>query len=91
MNTFLKINKVNFYTKNFQSANRYALEDLTNQWRNHKISNLHYLMEINKYSGRSFLDPVNYPVLPWIIANYECKELIFRDLRKTLGSLVIFF
>ena len=89
MTNFLKMNKVNFYTKNFQTANRYALEELTNLWRAHKISNLHYMMEVNKFSGRSYLDPVNYPVLPWIIANYDYKELIFRDLGKTLGALVL--
>lgn len=31
------------------------------------------MMILNKYSGRSYLDPVNYPVMPWIIANYEFK------------------
>lgn len=89
MSNFLKLNKVNFYTKNFNTSMKQSVDEVTYLWKNEKISNLHYLMEINKLSGRSFLDPVNYPVLPWIISNYDCKELIFRDLGKTLGALVI--
>ncbi len=45
------------------------------------------MMILNKYSGRSYLDPVNYPVMPWVVANYDIKEFVFRDLSKTLGSL----
>jgi len=44
-------------------------------------------MLLNKYSGRSYLDPVNYPVMPWIIANYDFKEMVYRDLSKSLGAL----
>ena len=73
MANFLRMNKVHFYTKNFQQNNKNALEEVTSLWKNSKISNLHYLMEVNKISGRSYLDPVNYPVLPWIISDYNCK------------------
>lgn len=51
------------------------------------MTNLQYLMILNKYSGRSYLDPVNYCVMPWVVANYDFKELVFRDLSKTLGAL----
>ena len=88
MGSFLKLNKVNFYTKNFISQDKYQLDELTQLWRASKISNFHYLLELNKLSGRSFLDPVNYPVVPWTIANYDYKELSYRDLSKTLGALV---
>lgn len=51
------------------------------------MTNFQYLMVLNKYSGRSYLDPVNFFVVPWVVANYDFKELVFRDLSKTLGSL----
>jgi hypothetical protein len=47
-------------------------------------------MQINKYAGRSYLDPTYYPVMPWIISSYEFKEFNYRDLSKTLGALVLF-
>jgi hypothetical protein len=44
-------------------------------------------MILNKYSGSSYLDPVNYPAIPWVISNYDYKQLLYRDLTKTLGAL----
>ena len=61
---------------------------MTALWRNHKISNFQYLMLVNKYAGRSYLDPANYPVFPWIIATYDCQKYTYRDLSKTMGALV---
>ena len=55
-------------------------------------------MLLNKYSGRTYNDLVQYPVFPWVITNYsaaECevnskfiqnKENI-RDLTKPSGAL----
>jgi hypothetical protein len=44
-------------------------------------------MILNKYSGRSYLDPVSYPVLPWVVSNFDFKQFVYRDLSKTLGAL----
>jgi hypothetical protein len=46
-------------------------------------------MLVNKYAGRSYLDPANYPVFPWIIDNYSSKEYGYRDMNKSVGALVI--
>jgi len=54
------------------------------------MSNFKYLMLVNKYSGRSYLDPANYPVFPWIIASYDYKQYQYRDLSKPMGALVFF-
>lgn len=85
----MKINKVRFFTKKFKYNSNPAqeVEDCTTKWLNGTITNLHYLMFLNKYSGRSCLDPVHYPVLPWVISAYDCKEFIYRDLTKSLGGL----
>jgi hypothetical protein len=38
-----------------------------------QISNFDYLMLLNKYSGRSFNDPNQYYVFPWVLSDYESK------------------
>ena len=40
----------------------------TKQWINGTMSSFEYLMILNQYGGRTFLDIGQYPVFPWIIA-----------------------
>ena len=64
----------------------------TEMWRKRDISNFDYLMMLNCYSGRSFRDIHQYPVMPWVLADYESKELClsnpasFRDFRYPMNS-----
>ena len=51
------------------------LELTTYKWRNKKISNFDYLMYLNTLAHRSFNDLTQYPVFPWIIADYTSKIL----------------
>ena len=44
------------------------------EWQQWKISTLEYLMWLNIYSGRSFNDLTQYPILPWLIINYQKDE-----------------
>ena len=66
---------------------------IQDQWVNGKISNFDYLMKLNFFSGRSFLEPSLYPFFPWIIQNYSTETLdldddsIFRDLSKPMGTM----
>lgn len=85
----MKLNHIAFYTKRFVHNAQTAIDEATMQWKQRKISNFHYLMLINKYAGRSYLDPANYPVFPWIIASYDFKQYLHRDLTKTIGALVL--
>lgn len=68
-------------------------KNFTLKWLNNEISNFHYLMLINQYSGRSFNDLNQYPVFPWIISDYKSDTLdlankeIYRDLTKPIGAL----
>ncbi|VAH50628.1 unnamed protein product [Triticum turgidum subsp. durum] len=63
------------------------------RWANWEISNFEYLMELNTLSGRSYNDITQYPVFPWIIADYQSKVLnlddpsAYRDLSKPVGAL----
>eukprot|EP01105_Mastigella_eilhardi_P005674 TRINITY_DN1731_c0_g1_i3.p1 TRINITY_DN1731_c0_g1~~TRINITY_DN1731_c0_g1_i3.p1 ORF type:complete len:2359 (-),score=485.36 TRINITY_DN1731_c0_g1_i3:92-7168(-) len=67
--------------------------DLTNQWINRKISNFDYLMSLNTLAGRTFNDLSQYPVFPWVLADYTASQLdltkqaTFRDLAMPMGAL----
>ncbi|PSN41666.1 Neurobeachin-like protein 1 [Blattella germanica] len=64
---------------------------LTQKWVNREISNFDYLMQLNTLAGRTYNDLSQYPVFPWILADYSSKELdlknpsTFRDLSKPIG------
>lgn len=61
-------------------------------WVKGSISNLEYLMMLNKLSSRSFNDISQYPVFPWILKDYSNKELkledqnFFRNLAYPIGA-----
>lgn len=50
-------------------------------------------MALNVIAGRSFNDISQYPVFPWVLADYISSELdlnnpaSFRDLSKPMGAL----
>ena len=54
---------------------------------------LEYLMRLNTASRRSYNDLMQYPVMPWVLADY-CSDTIdladpdaYRDLSKPIGAL----
>lgn len=57
-----------------------------------EISNFQYLMHLNTLAGRSYNDLMQYPVFPWILADYESEELdfanpkTFRNFAKPMGA-----
>jgi len=38
-----------------------------------EISNFEYLMCLNTLAGRSYNDLMQYPVFPWVIADYDSQ------------------
>ena len=48
--------------------------NITKIWTNCLLSNFDYLLILNRYSSRSYNDPTQYPVLPWLLSEY--KDLI---------------
>lgn len=62
-------------------------------WRKRKISNFDYIMALNRMAGRSFNDITQYPVFPWILADYTSATIdlsdsrVYRDLGKPIGAL----
>lgn len=71
----------------------FANSPWTDLWRRRLISNFEYLMRLNILAGRSYNDITQYPVFPWIIADYTSQTLdltdpkTFRDLSKPVGAL----
>ena len=66
--------------------------EATKKWRQGEMSNFYYLMIINTLAGRTFNDLSQYPVFPWVIADYTSETLdlsdprTFRDLSKPMGA-----
>ncbi|XP_037920084.1 neurobeachin isoform X8 [Hermetia illucens] len=67
--------------------------NMTQKWQRREISNFEYLMFLNTIAGRTYNDLNQYPVFPWVLTNYESKELDlsqpsnYRDLSKPIGAL----
>ncbi|KAG6928570.1 WD repeat domain 81 [Chelydra serpentina] len=51
-------------------------------WVHGRVSNFHYLMQLNRMSGRRTGDPNYHPVLPWVV-DFTTKNGKLRDLRKS--------
>ena len=70
---------------------------LVTAWRQRKISNFLYLQLLNTIAGRTYNDLTQYPVFPWVLADYTSPALnlddptnesgVFRDLTKPVGAL----
>uniref|UniRef100_A0A665X3Z6 Neutral sphingomyelinase (N-SMase) activation associated factor n=1 Tax=Echeneis naucrates TaxID=173247 RepID=A0A665X3Z6_ECHNA len=63
------------------------------QWQRGHLSNYQYLLHLNNLADRSCNDLSQYPVFPWVIADYTSTQLdmtnaaTFRDLSKPVGAL----
>lgn len=40
-----------------------------------EISNFQYLMHLNTLAGRSYNDLMQYPVFPWILADFDSEVI----------------
>ena len=57
------------------------------------MSNYHFIMALNLMEGLTFNDITQYPVFPWILADYTSETIdlsdhgVYRDLTKPVGAL----
>lgn len=64
---------------------------ITQQWREGLLTNWEYIMTLNQIAGRTYNDLMQYPVFPWILANYTTDVLDltekknFRKLEKPIA------
>ncbi|XP_046670158.1 neurobeachin-like protein 1 isoform X2 [Homalodisca vitripennis] len=79
------------YNSSRSPADLLRASGLTQKWVNHEITNFEYLMQLNTIAGRTYNDLSQYPVFPWIVADYSSDDLdlsdpaSFRDLSKPIG------
>ncbi|KAH9412721.1 hypothetical protein DERP_006688, partial [Dermatophagoides pteronyssinus] len=68
-----------------------SLVSLTQMWRERHLSNFDYLMQLNRLSGRTFNDLMQYPVFPFVLSDYSSQILnlldgrCYRDLAKPIA------
>uniref|UniRef100_A0A670I2V6 WDFY family member 4 n=1 Tax=Podarcis muralis TaxID=64176 RepID=A0A670I2V6_PODMU len=66
--------------------------DRTKTLKRREISNFDYLMYLNTLAGRTYSDLMQYPVFPWVLADYHSQTLdltnpsAFRDFAKPMGA-----
>ena len=70
---------------------------LTEAWRCRRISTFAYVSSLNEVAGRTFQDPAQWPVFPWVLADFDASEApdldappgadVWRDLAKPMGAL----
>ena len=61
---------------------------VTQRWVRGEITNFQYLMALNTLAGRSYNDLMQYPIFPWVLADYDSSQdepdlndpATFRDL-----------
>ena len=59
-----------------------------------EIDNFQYLMYLNTLAGRSYNDLMQYPIFPWIIADYdsEVKKIVLLSFHlKDLIIIIIIY
>ena len=75
------------------AASAFQEAKITEKWLSGQLSNYEYIMYVNMFAGRSFNDLSQYPVFPWVLADYTSTELnlddpkTFRDLSRPIGTL----
>jgi hypothetical protein len=66
---------------------------LQQRWQRWEISNFDYIMQLNLLAGRTYNDLNQFPVFPWVIADYTSERLdlsdpaTYRDFSRPVGAL----
>ena len=64
--------------KEFSSLSYYK------QWNQNMLSTYDFLLAVNKFSSRTFLEPNQYPIFPWLLLDYSTindnNKMKFRNL-----------
>uniref|UniRef100_H3AB29 Uncharacterized protein n=1 Tax=Latimeria chalumnae TaxID=7897 RepID=H3AB29_LATCH len=62
------------------------------RWQKGEVNNFEYLIYLNTLAGRTYNDLMQYPIFPWVLADYSSEALdltnpaTFRDLSKPMGA-----
>ena len=99
---YLNNKHISILNKNESKKNTpIKLSKLVKLWKSWEISNFEFLMFLNIFSNRSYIDISQYPIFPWLLSNYEDplikgqndnnseKTYSYRDLSLPMGMLKI--
>ncbi|EPS68659.1 hypothetical protein M569_06109, partial [Genlisea aurea] len=96
-NEYINLKRLKYRTGSISFVDRRLAQEMAEtareSWRRREITNFEYLMILNTLSGRSYSDITQYPVFPWVLADYLSESLdlnkssTFRDLSKPVGAL----
>ena len=99
---YLNNKHISILNKNESKKNTpIKLSKLVKLWKSWEISNFEFLMYLNIFSNRSYIDISQYPIFPWLLTNYEDpllkdqkdniseKAYSYRDLSLPMGMLKI--
>ncbi|CAF0928875.1 unnamed protein product [Rotaria sordida] len=56
-----------------------TLNEVQTSWKYGQMTNFDYLMQLNKLAGRTYLDLMQYPIYPYIVATYDTSILDLRS------------
>ena len=48
------------------------------KWKKGEISTYYYIIKLNQFSSRTYNDPTQYPIFPWLLNNYKDINLFFE-------------
>jgi len=68
------------------SFNSVSLCEALYLWQKGEMSNLDYLLCLNRYAGRKLHEPNNHPVVPWV-TDFSQQQSGYRDLSKSKHRL----
>ena len=68
---FSKIEKYFKITVITNLRENFAEQGFQKKWNNNTISSYEFLLAINKFASRSFIEPTQYPVFPWVLLEYK--------------------
>ena len=82
-----------FSPKTLNPRTIFKRSNIAELWRKRRISNFDYIVSLNRMAGRTFNDIAQYPVFPWILADYSSEKIdlsdsrMYRDFSKPVGAL----
>ena len=59
---------------------------MTQKWVHGEINNFQYLMFLNTLAGRSYNDLMQYPIFPWVLADYTNEVIYCMGLLTCLST-----
>ena len=84
---------LNFFKKNPVTKNKVHLKDyitkeklITKQWVKQRLPTYEYLLYVNKYGSRTFNDPNQYPIFPWLHKLNTDSKRVLRDLKYPMEA-----